>query len=51
VVEVVLCHIIGTDTSTIVARSAFPKGTFPFFVANTALGLSFKIREVFDIVI
>jgi hypothetical protein len=37
------CHNIGTDASTISARSALPKGIFPFFVVGTALGLSFNV--------
>jgi hypothetical protein len=37
------CHIIGTDTSTIVARSALTKRMFPFFVLGTALGLSCNV--------
>ncbi len=47
------CHNIGTDASTIAARSALPKGVFPFFIVGTALGLSFNVqrREVSDIVI
>jgi hypothetical protein len=35
------CHDIGTDNSTMAARSASPKGIFPFFVVGTALELSF----------
>jgi hypothetical protein len=37
------CHDIGTDASTMVARSASPKGIFPFFIVGTALGLSFNV--------
>jgi hypothetical protein len=37
------CHNIGTDDSTMAARSALPKGIFPFFVAGTALELSFNV--------
>jgi hypothetical protein len=37
------CHNIGTDASTIAARSALLKGIFPFFVVGTALGLSFNV--------
>jgi hypothetical protein len=37
------CHIIDTDTSTIVARSALLKGMFPLSVIGTALGLSFNV--------
>jgi hypothetical protein len=36
------CHDIGADASTIMARSALPKGMFTFFVVGTALGLSFN---------
>jgi hypothetical protein len=45
------CHIIGTDASTIAARSALPKGTFPFFIASTAFGAVLQCGEVSDIVI
>jgi hypothetical protein len=45
------CHVIGTDTSRIAARSASPKGTFPFFVVNTASGAVFQCGGVSDIVI
>ncbi len=37
------CHNIGTDDSTMVARSALPKGIFPFFVVGTVLELSFNV--------
>ncbi len=37
------CHDIGTDASTIAARSALQKGIFPFFVIGTALRLSFNV--------
>ncbi len=37
------CHDIGTDDSTMAARSASPKGIFPFFVVGTALELSFNV--------
>jgi hypothetical protein len=37
------CHNIRTDASTIPARSALPKGIFPFFVIGAALGLSFNV--------
>jgi hypothetical protein len=37
------CHNIGTDASTMVARSALPKRIFPYFIVGTALGLSFNI--------
>jgi hypothetical protein len=37
------CHDIGTDNSTMAARSASPKGIFPFFVVSTALELSFNV--------
>jgi hypothetical protein len=37
------CHVIGMDASTIAARSASPKGVFPFFIIGTALGLSFNV--------
>ncbi len=37
------CHNIGTDNSTMVARSALPKGIFPFFVVGIALELSFNV--------
>jgi hypothetical protein len=36
-------HDIGTDASTIIARSALPKGIFPIFVVGAALGLSFNV--------
>jgi hypothetical protein len=39
------CHNIGTDTSTMAARSALLKGIFPFFVVGTALGLSFNVER------
>jgi hypothetical protein len=45
------CHDIGTDNSTMAARSALPKGMLPFFVVGTALGAVLQRREVFDIVI
>jgi hypothetical protein len=38
-----LCHDIGTDNSTMVARLALPKGTLPFFVISTALELAFNV--------
>jgi hypothetical protein len=31
------CHDIGTDDSTMAARSAFPKRILPFFVVGTAI--------------
>ncbi len=37
------CHDIETDYSTMVARSALPKGILPFFVVGTALELSFNV--------
>jgi hypothetical protein len=37
------CHNIETDDSTIVARSALPKGIFPFLIVGTALELSFNV--------
>ncbi len=37
------CHNIGTDDSTMAARSALPKEIFPFFVVGTALELSFNV--------
>ncbi len=37
------CHDIGTDNSTMAARSASLKGIFPFFVVGTALELSFNV--------
>jgi hypothetical protein len=30
------CHDIGTDKSTMLARSALPKGMFPFLIVDTA---------------
>jgi hypothetical protein len=36
-------HTIGTEDSTMAARSALPKGIFPFFVVGTALELSFNV--------
>jgi hypothetical protein len=37
------CHGIRTDDSTTLARSALPKGIFPFFIVGTALELSFNV--------
>ncbi len=37
------CHDIGTDDSTMAARSALPKGIFPFFVVSIALELFFNV--------
>jgi hypothetical protein len=37
------CHDIGTDNSTMPARSALLKGIFPFFIVGTALELSFSV--------
>ncbi len=37
------CHNVGTDNSTMAARSALPKGMLPFFVVGTALELSFNV--------
>jgi hypothetical protein len=37
------CHDIRTDACTIAARSASPKGIFPFIIVGTALGLSFNV--------
>jgi hypothetical protein len=37
------CHDIGTDNSTMAARSALPKGIFPYFVVSTALEMSFNV--------
>jgi hypothetical protein len=37
------CHDIGTENSTMAARSASPKGIFPFFVVGTSLELSFNV--------
>jgi hypothetical protein len=37
------CHDIGTDDSTMAARSALLKGIIPFFDIGTALELSFNV--------
>jgi hypothetical protein len=37
------CHDIGTDNSTMAARSALLKGIFPYFVVGTAVELSFNV--------
>ena len=44
------CHDIGTEDSTMAARSASPKGIFPFFVGYS-LGAVLQRREVFEVVI
>jgi hypothetical protein len=36
-------HNIGTDDSTMAARSASPKGILLFFIVGTALELSFNV--------
>jgi hypothetical protein len=46
-----LHHILGTDASAIVARSALPKGTFPFFINGTAFWAFLQRGEVSDIVV
>jgi hypothetical protein len=44
-------HDIGTDNNTRAARSASPKGIFPFLRCWYSLGAVLQCREVFDIVI
>jgi hypothetical protein len=44
-------HIIGTDASTMAARSAFAKRDITYFHCWYSLGVVLQRREVFDVVI
>jgi hypothetical protein len=41
------CHVIGTATSRINTRLAYPNGTFPVLVVATAMGLFFRVGRYF----